>query len=319
MVRDFPRKVLAAVAAATLALSATAGMSSRANGVWLTDATNRPVVFVGPVKFNFAGNAKANVTGVSTNADGSLSLAFSVAGYPEVSLAATLRETGGKFTLDYALSGATNFNPRGAQGTLRLAKGMGKMGYPEKHGTWTRCAANPQEGEPFETYNVKLKRIGDARSAIWYVIDGDENWSGATFRNWIFHNEKKDKLRGLIFNSPEGPFALLWDRAEGFKLTDHVPKPRVKGAPFFHYEPWMRHWRVRNVREFKALGDEVTVIDPIGRRKTVKAVDGRVSLALDGEPVFVRGLDLSEFNDPSRHEAIPMPSDIEDIDRANRE
>ncbi len=777
--------------AAGVSLVAFGGMSPGANGVWLTDATNRPVVFVGPVKFNFAGNKMATVTGVSTNADGSLALAFSVADRPEVSLAATFREEAGKFTLDYALSGATNFTPGGAQGTLHLAKGMGKMGYPEKHGTWMRCAANPLEGEPFETYNVKLKRLGDERSAIWYVVDGDENWSGgrsenlrfssvsngmatarftlyaarpdeegfevaarhaekpfaiklttprrnnifdsgipevtlrvsntgetnaivkvrffardwdgetpfdrtvemalkpgergeltaqlpaergiwfveggvvdaaatadgppesrnegaipggpgavpaasddladvftrttvaflpphefrhrdtsvfgvipswqgfkgqeeaelslmermgvrwirsgtdlprlrrhgfetiaqidftlkhafdpensndvarvascvarlkrdnviyaemgneighrgtaetrhalfaafetwldayraerarqgadfkiiygtsavrpdlmrimdehnvwekldeyvihpgrgywtadtdsggwrylglirgtrrilvkdlgvrnpkfhlteiyvktkpndgwadsyrqsaenmvlnaalaleedvrtftvhklhegigwnvngihpgngkidpmeyhygllnrdnspkpsfmgyvtaaeeldgATFRNWIFHNEKKDKLRGLIFNSPEGPFALLWDRAEGFLLTGHAPKPRVKGAPFFHYEPWMRHWRVRNVREFKTLDDEVTVIDPIGRRKTLKAVDGRVSLALDGEPVFVRGLDLSEFNDPSRHEAVHKAKDVEDIDRANRE
>ena len=38
------------------------GMSPGAGGVWLTDATNRPVVFVGPVKFNFAGNARAQVT-----------------------------------------------------------------------------------------------------------------------------------------------------------------------------------------------------------------------------------------------------------------
>ena len=755
------KQILPAAAAVLLAFSSVAfgGMSPRADGVWLTDAANRPVVFVGPVKFNFAGNKWAKVTGVSTNADGSLALALSVAGHPELSLAAALRETSGKYTLDYTLSGATNFNPGGAQGMLRLAKGIGKMGYPEKHGTWNRCAANPTEGEPFETYNVKLKRLGDANGALWYVLGGDENWrgghsehflfenttngtcrcrvtlyaarpdeegfevaarhagrplavrlwterrnnifekgspelrfavanvtgkaiadvafainawdwdgsnvlsrmstcslgpgerkegrvslpvsgsglwfcearaakkegeeaftrtnvailpphefrhrdksvfgiipswrgfkgqeegelslmermgvrwirggtntpqrrrhgfesigkidfdlkrafdqgnsndvrrveacvarlkkdgivyaemgneighrgneesrralfskfetwldayraererqgadfkiiygtssfrpdlmrimddyhawdkldeyvihpgrgyrtadsdgggwrylglirdtrrnlwnlghrdpkfhltevyvktkpndawadsyrqaaenmvlnaalameegvhtfcvhklhegiswddnginvknmeyhygllhrdnspkpsfmgyvtsaeelDGATFRNWIFRNEKKDKLRGLVFDSPEGPLALLWDRAEGDLLVKHAPKPRVKGAPFFHYEPWMRHWRVRTVREFKALGDEVTVIDPIGRKKTFKAVDGRVSLALEGEPVFVRGLDLSEFVDKSRHEAEHKASDVEDIDRANRE
>ena len=163
------------LAAISFSLAAFGGMSPRPDGVWLTDAANRPVVFVGPVKFNFAGNARAQVTGVSTNADGSLVLALSVAGHPEVSLAATLRETGGKFTLDYMLSGAEKFNPGGAQGTLRPAQGMSKTGFPEKHGTWTRCAANPTEGEPFETFNVKLKRFGDARSAVWYVVGGDEN------------------------------------------------------------------------------------------------------------------------------------------------
>ena len=752
------KPILPLAAAALLALSSVAlgGLSPRADGVWLTDATNRPVVFVGPVKFNFAGNKLAMVSGVSTNADGSLALTFTVKDRPEVSLAATLREEAGKFTLDYALSCAVNFDPGGAQGTLRLAKGMGKTGYPEKHGVWTRCAANPLEGEPFEKFNVKLKRLGDPRSAVWYVVGGDENWcgdrsehlrfssvsngmatarftlyaarpdeegfevaariagrpfavalatprrnnifdsgtpevtlrvsntgatnavakvrffardwdgeapfdrtvemalkpgergeltaqlpaergiwfveggvdvsdvftrttvaflpphefrhrdksafgiipswrgfrgqeeaeltlmermgvrwirggtntpqrrrhgfesignidfdlkrafdpgnsndvrrvaacvarlkkdgivyaemgneighrgneesrralfskfetwldayraererqgadfkiiygtssfrpelmrimndyhvwekldeyvihpgrgywtadfdgggwrylglirgtrrilekdlgvknpkfhltevyvktlpnnswadsyrqagenmvlnaalaieegvhtfcvhklhegiswddnginhnnfeyhygllhrdnapkpsfmgyvtaaeelDGATFRNWIFRNEKNDRLRGLIFDGPDGgAFALLWDRAEGDHLPSHAPKPRVKGAPFFHYEPWMRHWRVRNVREFKALGDEVTVIDPIGRRKTIKATDGRVSLALDGEPVFVRGLDLSEFTDDSRHEREHQESDIEAIDRQNRE
>lgn len=182
------KPILLAAAATLLAFSSVAlgGLSPRADGVWLTDAANRPVVFVGPVKFNFAGNKWAKVTGVSTNADGSLAFALSVAGHPELSLAAALRETSGKYTLDYTLSGATNFNPGGAQGMLRLAKGIGKTGYPEKHGIWNRCAANPKEGEPFETYNVKLKRLGDARSAIWYVVDGDENWKGGVSEHLRF-------------------------------------------------------------------------------------------------------------------------------------
>ena len=674
---------------------------------------------------------------------------------PDVSLAATLREEAGKFALDYALLNATNFNPRGAQGTLRLAKGMGKTGYPEKHGIWTRCAANPMEGEPFEKFNVKLKRLGDARSAIWYVVDGDENWSGgisenlrfssvsngmatarftlytarpdeegfevaariagrpfavalttprrnnifdsgtpevtlrvsntgvtnavakvrffardwdgeapfdrtvdmklkpgergelveklpaergiwfveggvdvddifarttvaflpphefrhrdasvfgvipswqgfkgqeedelslmermgvrwirsgtdlprlrrhgfesiaqidfaknrkfdpgnsndvarvqacvarlkrdaivyaemgneighrgtdesrhalfsayetwldayraerarqgadfkiiygtssfrpelmrimndyhvwekldeyvihpargywtadfdgggwrylglirgtrrilekelgvknpkfhlteiyvktkpndswadsyrqsaenmvlnaalaleegvrtftvhklhegiswddnginygnmeyhygllhrdnapkpsfmgyvtaaeeldgATFRNWIFRNERNDKLRGLVFDAPDGPFALLWDRAEGEHLVKHAPKPRTKGTPFFHYEPWLDHWRVKRPRTFKVVADYVTIVDCIGRKRRIPAKDGQVTLVLDGGPIFVRGLDLSEFTDASRHERVHKESDIEEIDRQNRE
>lgn len=751
------KPILLAAAATLLALSSAVfgGMLPRTDGVWLTDATNRPVVFVGPVKFNFAGNKWANVTGVSTNEDGALALAFSVAGHPEVSLAATLREAAGRFTLDYMLSGATNFNSGGAQGTLRLAKGMGKTGFPEKHGIWTRCGANPLEGEPFEKFNVKLRRLGDARSAIWYVVGGDENWKGdvsenlrfsavsngmatarftlyaarpdeegfevaarhagrpfavnlstprrnnifdsgtpevvlsiantgvtnavakvrffardwdgevpfdrtvdmklkpgergelveklpaergiwfveggvdvddifvrttvaflpphefryrdnsvfgmipswrgfkgqeedelslmermgvrwirggtntplrrrfgfesignidfdlkrkfdpensndvkrvascvarlkkddiiyaemgneighsgteasrralfakfetwldayraererqcanfkiiygtssfrpelmrimneyhvwekldeyvihpgrgywtadadyggwrylglirgtrrilekelgvknpkfhltevyaktlpnngwgdsyrqsgenmvlnaalaieegvhtfcvhklhegiswddnginhnsfeyhygllhrdnspkpsfmgyvtaaeeldgATFRNWIFRNERNDKLRGLVFDAPDGPLALLWDRAEGEHLVKHAPKPRTKGTPFFHYEPWLDHWRVKRPRTFKAVADYVTIVDCIGRKRTIPAKDGQVTLVLDGGPIFVRGLDLSEFTDTSRHERVHKESDIEEIDRQNRE
>ena len=50
------KPILLAAAATLMALSSVAfgGMSLRTDGVWLTDATNRPVVFVGPVKFNFA-------------------------------------------------------------------------------------------------------------------------------------------------------------------------------------------------------------------------------------------------------------------------
>ena len=151
-----------------------------------------------------------------------------------------------------------------------------------------------------------------------YVTSAEE-LDGATFRKWIFRNEKNDKLRGLVFDSPRGPLALLWDRTEGFLLTDHAPVKRVKGAPFFHWEPWFDHWRVKKPHTFKAAGGEVTTIDCIGRRKTMPVKDGHVTLFLDGGPRFVYGLDLSEFTDTSRHEREHKDSDIEEIDRANRE
>ena len=78
-------------------------------------------------------------------------------------------------------------------------------------------------------------------------------------------------------------------------------------------------WRVQKPHTFKVAGSEVTKIDCIGRRRTVPAGDGQVELLLDGSPRFVYGLDLSEFADEGAHEREHKASDIEDIDRANRE
>ena len=164
-----------------------------------------------------------------------------------------------------------------------------------------------------------LHRDNAPKPSFMGYVTAAEELDGATFNRWIFRDEKADKLRGLVYDTPRGPLALLWDRTEGFLLTDHAPVKRVKGAPFFHWEPWFDHWRVKKPHTFKAAGGEVTTIDCIGRRKTMPVKDGHVTLFLDGGPRFVYGLDLSEFTDTSRHEREHNDSDIEEIDRQNRE
>ncbi|MBQ6009530.1 MAG: hypothetical protein IJL17_13405 [Kiritimatiellae bacterium] len=164
-----------------------------------------------------------------------------------------------------------------------------------------------------------LHRDNAPKPSFMGYVTAAEELDGATFNRWIFRDARDDKLRGLVYNTPRGPLALLWDRAEGFKLTDHAPVKRVCGAPFFHWEPWHDHWRVKKPRTFKAAGPSVTVVDCIGRRRTVPAREGRVTLVLDGGPRFVWGLDLSEFADEGPHERQHAAGDIDSNDKANRE
>lgn len=104
------------------------------------------------------------------------------------------------------------------------------------------------------------------------------------------------ELRGRLFTTPTGPLAVLWDRTEGYNLRTQGPRVRPeKGDGFFHFEPWLDNWRVKRDYRFKVKGDRVTVRDAIGRTTVLRPSGGFVTLALTGAPVFVRGLDPSQF------------------------
>ena len=164
-----------------------------------------------------------------------------------------------------------------------------------------------------------LHRDNAPKPSFMGYVTAAEELDGATFRQWIFRDGKDGRLRGLVYDTPRGPLALLWDRTEGYKLTDHAPVKRKAGDKFFHWEPWFDHWRKKMPHAFKTTGTFLTVIDCIGRRRTVPAERGRVTLALDGGPRFVYGLDLSEFADEGAHESKHSGNDVEAIDKANRE
>ena len=164
-----------------------------------------------------------------------------------------------------------------------------------------------------------LHRDNSPKPSFMGYVTAAEELDGAKFRQWIYRNEKKDMLRGLVYDTPRGPLALLWDRTEGEMLCNHAPEPRKKGEPFFHYEPWRDHWRVKNRRTFNASGKTVTVVDVLGRRKELPVAGKRVTLTLDGGPVFVYGLSLMEFTHDRKHEAVHKESDVEEIDKQNRE
>ena len=182
--------------------------------------------------------------------------------------------------------------------------------------SWDDNGINPDN---MEYHYGLLHRDDSPKPSFMGYVTAAEELDGAKFDRWIFRDKCDDKLRGLVYNTPRGLLALLWDRIEGEHLTDHAPVPRAKGEPFFHYEPWIDHWRVKNSRMFKTSGRTVTVIDPIGRRRTLHSKGGKIELTLDGGPVFVYGLDLAEFTDRDRHEAKHKAEDVEEIDRQNRE
>lgn len=105
-------------------------------------------------------------------------------------------------------------------------------------------------------------------------------------------------LRCFAFETPRGKLAVLFDRNEGcqyLKLAAReFPKGRAKDQSLFrHKDPWRRHWHESRRYSFRTAGP-VRVFDLIGRERPVRVKGGRLELELDGEPVFVYGLDLAD-------------------------
>ncbi len=109
-----------------------------------------------------------------------------------------------------------------------------------------------------------------------------EELDGAEFVRYV--ERAGTALRGMEFVTPTGRFAVLYDRTDGTLQS-------VESDDFIHLEPWITHWKTKTSHVFKAKGD-VVVRDCIGRRRVVTAVNGQVTLALDGAPLIVHGLEL---------------------------
>ena len=97
-------------------------------------------------------------------------------------------------------------------------------------------------------------------------------------------------MQGLEFDTPRGKLAILYDRTDGTNLAKL--SPRFRTPDFRHKEAWEEHWKTSAEHVFNASGADVTVIDSIGRRKTVPVRNGKVSLVMNGAPLMVYGLDL---------------------------
>ena len=109
-----------------------------------------------------------------------------------------------------------------------------------------------------------------------------EELDGAEFLRYF---ERRDtNLKGIEFMSPNGKIAVLYDRTDGTKLSE-------KSDEFIHHEPWITTWKTKTKHVFQAEGD-VVVRDCIGRRQTIRAENGRVTLELDGAPLIIHGVSL---------------------------
>ena len=140
--------------------------------------------------------------------------------------------------------------------------------------------------------------------------------------------DRSDTLRGFAYSTPRGNMAVLFDRAEGGNLYKQwerqLPKEIAKKARsglFRHKEPWVRHWRTSKHYSFAlAPGAKPEVYDVIGRRRDVRVEGGKLRLDLDGEPMFVYGLDLAAVFPATGSRQAPYEAISErDIDYAAEE
>lgn len=125
-----------------------------------------------------------------------------------------------------------------------------------------------------------LMRDGTVKPSLLAYAAVAEALDGAKFVKYL---DFGGKVRGIGFSTPRGPLAFVYDRTDGFFLTERTKE-------FAGTEPWVDTWKSRRKAVFDAAGDTVTVVDPIGRAKTVRAVNGKVTLELSGAPLMVYGI-----------------------------
>lgn len=113
---------------------------------------------------------------------------------------------------------------------------------------------------------------------------------GAVFKAWIkFNSTTNAKTRGMLFDTPKGPMAILWDRSEGYKLSS-------QSLTYASTEMWVHTCSKQTVVTMPVTGSTATVVNTIGQRSEVGASQQNCMLTLTGEPVIVYGLDVSRMS-----------------------
>jgi hypothetical protein len=161
---------------------------------------------------------------------------------------------------------------------LALAEDIkGVLFYQLHDSVWyDQGGVNPGDIEYF--YGL-LDRKGAVKPSLMAYCAIAEALDGATFSKQL---ELGEHEKGLLFNRPDGQMAILWSRREGYSLKT-----------FPHPEPWLKHWKESVTVLVPVSGPDAAVFDSLGRKTTVVAKDGKVSLKLDGAPLMIVGTDYS--------------------------
>ena len=149
---------------------------------------------------------------------------------------------------------------------------------------------NPQVANPADAeYHYGLmNRDTSAKPSLLAYANAARLLDRATFVRWLDFAD--DDNRGLLFDAPDGGFAVLWNRADGYILNaDHDPAGTAFPAP----ELWLDPWPTKTTLAVPAAGASVTQIDCIGQETPLAVGAGSVTLTLDGAPRIYRGRDCS--------------------------
>ena len=80
---------------------------------------------------------------------------------------------------------------------------------------------------------------------------------------------------------------VLWDRTEGNILTH----PNGDIFP----EPWVSSWRIKKKLTLPSSAPEVTLLNAIGQKQIVTAINNQVTIELTGAPYVIYGIDASRI------------------------
>lgn len=162
---------------------------------------------------------------------------------------------------------------------IGLAEGAKSIQFYQLHDSvwYDQGGVNHLDGEYH--YGL-LMRDGTLKPSLLAYAAIAEALDGARFTGYL---DFGDRVHGITFRTPRGPLAIVYDRTDGFFLSE-------KSDDFAGTEPWIDTWKTHRKITFQTTGHEVITIDPIGRTRTVGATDGRVTLELSGAPLMVYGL-----------------------------
>jgi hypothetical protein len=146
---------------------------------------------------------------------------------------------------------------------------------------------HPQEADPAnpEYHFGLMHRDLSAKPSLLAFATGTRVLQDATFVRWLDFGRIDDDLRGLLFDTPDGPLSILWSRKDGYFLNaDHDPDV----AAYPHPEAWQDDWPAKTALRLRS--GRVTETDCIGRIRSLPGRHGVVELVLDGAPRIYRGL-----------------------------
>lgn len=146
---------------------------------------------------------------------------------------------------------------------------------------WDRLGVNPKDRE---YYFGLMQRDLSFKATLMAFVATSEALDQATFVRWINKLPGAPNARGLLFDTPRGPMAVLWDRSDGYVLTE-------RSDNFVSPEPWVDTWKTRVKTTVPVTGESLTQVNVIGQSETLPARSGKAELVLSGAPVVVYGID----------------------------
>lgn len=174
--------------------------------------------------------------------------------------------------------------------TLALAKaeGIRNVCWYQFHDS---VLGNAQAADPdnVEYHFGLMNRDVSAKPSLLAYATAARTFDQATYLGPLAFDDAKTK--GLVFDTPDGHAAVLWNRADGYILNpDHEPSPeRNFPAP----EVWVDPWPTKTSLTVATSGTSATQVDAIGQRTSLAVTNRRTTLTLDGAPRIIYGLELS--------------------------
>ena len=176
---------------------------------------------------------------------------------------------------------------------LALSEGVDGVNWFQPHDS---SPYHPQEADPADPeYHFGLmNRDTSAKPALLAYATATRTLERATFNRWLVFSDPD--IKGLLFDTPDGPVSILWTRKDGYILnSDHGTDPWYP-----HPEAWVDPWPTKTYVTLRAASRTVREVDCVGQERTIQVSGHKAHVMLDGAPRVYYGL----VADPERKATV---------------